>query len=93
MLLSVTGIPSPPAGTPPGFTPAPVPNHDITSPLRPDDDSPTLSGRLKQPHILLRSGDGFTPDSNYSEDMERRSRNSGIVPGLEPSLTLKFPLD
>ena len=77
---------------PSGFTPAPVPNQDITPWTRIEDGGPKLSGRLQQPRILLRSGDGFTPGSNFSEDLERRSRG-GVVPGLTPILTVKVPLD
>jgi hypothetical protein len=77
--------------TPSGFAPAPVPNQDITSPKYIGDGGPTWSGGLKEPRIVLRSGDGYTPNSNFSQDLERRSR--GIAPGLAPSLSIKFPLD
>jgi hypothetical protein len=73
------------------FTPAPVPNQDITRGNRIEDPGPTLSGRLEQPRILLRSGDGFTPHSSFSEELEMRSR--GLTPGLVPTITLKVPLD
>jgi hypothetical protein len=95
MLLSVTGHAPPdpvPNAVPPGFTPAPVPNQDITTPLRIGDGSPTLSGRLQQPRTLLRSGDGFTPGSNFSEDLERRSRGTGVGTGFAPTVSINVPL-
>ncbi len=95
MLLSVTGhaLPDPvPNAVPPGFTPAPVPNQDITTPIRVDGGGATLSARLQQPHILLRSGDGFTPGSNFSEDLERRSRGVGVGTGFAPTVSINVPL-
>jgi len=94
MLLSITGYAQPdaiPNAAPPGFTPAPVPNQDITTPLRIGDGGPTLSARLQQPRILLRSGDGYIPGSNFSEDLERHSRGAGT--GFAPSVNIKVPLN
>jgi len=95
MLLTVTGYAQQPSaipnGTPPGFTPAPVPNQDITIPIRVDEGGPQLSARLQQPHVLLRSGDGYIFGSNFSEDLERRSR--GATNGFAPTVGIKVPLD
>jgi len=77
---------------PPGFAPAPVPNLDVTLPTPSAAGGPSIAAHLRQPHILLRSGAGFTPGSNFSEDLERRSRG-GFAPGFAPSLTIDFPLD
>jgi len=80
--------------SPDGFVPAPVPNQDITPPTRGYAAGPTFSADLRQPKIPLRSGDGFTPGSNFSDDVERRtSRTGGIGPGVAPSLSIKFPFD
>jgi hypothetical protein len=54
---------------------------------------PTVFGSLHQTRILLRSGDGYTPGSNFSEDLERRSRPTGGVSGLTPTISIKFPLN
>jgi hypothetical protein len=82
--------------TPTGFTPAPVPNQDVTAPTpggRGAKAGPTLFGSLNQPRIALRSGDGFTPGSSFTEGLQRRPRAAGgIATGLAPSLSLKLPL-
>jgi hypothetical protein len=76
---------------PSGFTPAPVPNQNVSYRTAPDDGSPKVSAALQSPRVELRQGDGFTPHSNFSEELEMRSR--GPTPGLVPSLTIKFPLN
>jgi hypothetical protein len=83
--------------TPPGFTPAPMPNLEVTAPTfhgRGDKAGPTVSGSLIQPRILLRSGDGYTPGSSFSEDLQRRSRAAGATgSGFMPTISIKFPLN
>jgi hypothetical protein len=93
LLLTVTGNALPnvtPTTKPSGFTPAPVPNQDITTPTRIDDGGPSVSAKLQQQRTLLRPGDGYTPGSNFSEELERRSR--GVTTGLAPTVNFKFPL-
>jgi hypothetical protein len=93
LLLTVTGNALPdmtPTAKSTGFTPAPMPNQDISLPIRIDDGGPRVSTDLQQHRILLRSGDGYIPGSSFSEDLERRSR--GATTGLAPTVSIKFPL-
>jgi hypothetical protein len=76
---------------PPDFTPAPVPNLDLSAPIRGAEVGPTFSGSLQEHRIQLRSGDGYTPYSNFSEDLERRSR--AAFTGFTPTISIKFPLN
>jgi len=76
-----------------GYTPAPVPNQELSAPIYLSPAGPTLFGSLNQTRVPLRSGDGFTPGSNFSAELERRPRaTGGIVPGFVPTLGIKFPL-
>jgi hypothetical protein len=93
LLLTVTGNALPdamPTRPQSGFTPAPVPNQDIVTPGRIDSGGPSVSADLQSKRIILRSGDGFTPGSNFSDELERRSR--GAASGLAPTLNFNFPL-
>jgi hypothetical protein len=93
LLLSITGNALPdatPTSKPSAFTPAPMPDQDIVFPMRIDEGGPTVSTDLQQHRILLRSGEGYIPGSNFSEDLERRSR--GATTGFAPTISIKFPL-
>ncbi len=78
----------PPASS--GFTPAPVPNLDIAAPAAAPKVGPEFSGTLFAPHDTSASANGYTSGSQYSTDLERRSRQ-GIGNGFAPTLSLKIP--
>jgi len=70
-----------------GFTPAPVPNVDAEAPRAKDGrvkGVPELGASLSQPSATpLRPGDGYSPGSTYSEDLQRRNRSTlNVAPGL-----------
>ena len=75
------------------FTPAPVPNLDITAPRRRNEAnevqvSPGLT-RMNMGQAL--AGHGFAAGSAYGGELDRRSR-SGIGSAI-PSLNLKMPVE
>jgi hypothetical protein len=77
-----------------GYTAAPVPNPDIRPPRihPPTPGEPQLDGSLNAPAPQLRSGAGYSPGSNFNDDLLRRNR-AGLTSGLAPSFGLAVPLD
>lgn len=77
-----------------GYTAAPVPNPDIRPPRSqpPTPGEPQLGGSLNAPAPQLRSGAGYAPGSNFSDDLMRKNR-AGLTSGLAPSVGLAVPLD
>ncbi len=86
--------PAPAAPTAPRFEPAPVPSQDVTLPRPPPPvpGEPEFSTGLSNPTLPLRSGEGYTKGSNFSPEVQRRSR-SGLGPGITPGFAITVPLD
>ena len=77
-----------------GFTAAPMPSQDVFMPrerqLAPGE--PSFGARLNSPTQQLRSGAGYGPGANFSEELLRRNR-AGMGGSLAPSLELKVLMD
>ncbi len=82
-------------GVPPaGFTAAPMPSQDVFAPreqqLAPGE--PSFGARLNNHTQQLRSGAGYGPGANFSEELLRKNR-AGLGGSLAPSLELKVLMD
>ena len=75
-----------------GYTPAPVPKQGLTAPraAAPKPGEPEFSGSLRTDTPQVRTGHGYTPGSNFSEDLQRRNRAGA---GLAPSLIMTVPVE
>lgn len=82
---------TPQAGKP-GYEPAPVPSQDITAPRPPAPvpGEPGFTAGFANPTQPLRSGSGYTPGSNFSEELQRRNRGG---PSVTPGFAITVPLD
>jgi len=70
-----------------GFSPAPMPNVYAEAPRAKDGKVkgvPELGANLGQPAATpLRPGDGYSPGSTFSEDLQRHNRSPlNVAPGL-----------
>ena len=84
-----------PAAPPPVVDPhlAPVPNLDAEPPANPAGTQPRLVPSLTDRRSGGPEGDGYSPGSSYSQQLERRhdpGTNIGNV--LAPGLQLRVPL-
>ncbi len=78
----------------PRFSPAPVPDPDLRAPRSQRDPNaveiaPGLT-RTNTGRALV--GDGFTPGSAYSGELERRNGRGGLGSTLAPSVNMRMPL-
>ena len=76
------------------FTPAPMPNPEISAPRikRDPNEVQVAPGLTKMRTGQSLGGDGFARGSAYSGDLEHRGRG-GLGSSLAPSLKLKMPVD
>jgi hypothetical protein len=76
------------------FAPAPVPNPDISAPRgHHDPNAVQISPGLTRTNTgRALSGDGFTPGSAYSGELERRNGRAGLGTTLAPSVNMKVPV-
>jgi hypothetical protein len=78
---------------PSSFTPAPVPNLDLTPPPpRPSKASAEFSGSLFSSRNSDNVANGYMDGSKYSSDLERRSRPA-LGSTFAPTIGLKIPLE
>lgn len=76
------------------FSPAPVPNPDISAPRSYRDPNAVeiTPGLTRTNTGRALAGDGFTPGSAYSGELERRSGRAGLGTTLAPSVNMKVPV-
>lgn len=92
--MPLLGPAAKPESLPGGFAPAPTPNVDLFPPRSDSGAAYTvLPGLTNHESKAGLSGDGYTPGSSYSTDLERRSRpGTAIGNTLAPSINLHVPL-
>jgi len=77
------------AATTSGFTPAPMPNLNVSAPTAAPKVGPEFSGTLFNVHDAGGVSNGYTDGSHYSTDLERRRQ--GVGSSFAPTLSLKIP--